>query len=229
MGKDSKAILCILTNNGVKGSSGYPTGFWLCELTLPLHEFINAEFAYCIASPLGGKSPMDPMSVDLKDPINELFMNSDDFKNQIENTIPLKDIHIKEYSAIFFPGGHGPLWDLPNNPLVHEMVKQLFESDGIISAVCHGPCALVNVQLSNKDYLVRGKKVVSFTNNEEIEMQNTEIVPFSVQTAMSNAHAKFMEMPNWSNNVIIDGNLITGQNPQSAASVGKAVVEAMLK
>ena len=173
MKTDIKPILCIVTNNNVKGSTGLPTGFWLSELTHPLHEFDQAKIPYIIASPLGGVAPMDPMSNDLKDPINQTYMNNEVFKQHIEHTKPLNTLNIKEYSAIFFPGGHGPLWDLPNNPIIHQMVKEMFESGGVIAAVCHGPCALVNVQLSNKDYLVKGKQVVCFTNNEELGMQNT--------------------------------------------------------
>lgn len=115
-----------------------------------------------------------------------------------------------------------------NNPFIHTITRELYESGGIVSAICHGPCALFNVQLTNTDYLIKGKKLVSFTNNEEAESKSTQIVPFLLQTALSNHQALFQEKTNWSDNVVVDGNLITGQNPQSALDLGEVLSQAIL-
>lgn len=224
-----KPILCVLTSNDVTGSNATLTGYWMSELLHPLNAFVNANIPYVLASPLGGEPPLDPRSVDLKDEVNARFMSDKAFLKQLSATHRLESMKPDDFSAIFFAGGHGPLWDLPNNPHVHELVKHIYEKEGIVAAVCHGPCALVNVQLSNHDYLVKGKRMTCFTNDEEKENGTCNVVPFSVQTALSNCHAQFELQPNWSNHVVVDGRLITGQNPQSAADVGNQIVKQLLE
>ena len=117
------------------------------------------------------------------------------------------------------------MWDLPNNADVHRLVREIYERGGVVSAVCHGPCALANVQLSNMDYMIKGKQLVSFTNQEEIESGSNDVVPFMLETELTNHKALFQGKGNWSDNVVVDGRLITGQNPQSAAHVGAEIVE----
>ena len=121
------------------------------------------------------------------------------------------------------------MWDFPNNPHVRRLVREIYERGAIVSAVCHGPCALIYVQLSNLDYLIKGKKVISFTNDEEVEVQSTEVVPFALETSLANHHAQFQATSNWANKVVVDGQLITGQNPYSAASLGKTLAEAVIE
>ena len=224
-----KPILCVVTSNNVKGSTGLPTGYWLSELIHPLNEFEKAAIDYEVVSIKGGEPPIDPASMDLKDEVNAKFWNNEKFRNQLRNTRKIDDVKSEDYSAIFFAGGHGPLWDFPNNPIIHNIVREIYERGCIVSAVCHGPCALVNVQLSNLDYLIKGKKVVSFTNNEEIEVQSTEIVPFALETSLTNHHASFQTTSNLADKVVIDGLLFTGQNPYSAASLGKSIADALLE
>ena len=224
-----KPILCVVTSNNVKGSTGLPTGYWLSELIHPLNEFEKAGIGYEVVSIKGGEPPIDPSSMDLKDEVNTKFWNDDKFREQLRNTRKIDEVKSEDYSAIFFAGGHGPLWDFPNNQTIQKLTKEFYENGNIVSAVCHGPCALVNVQLSNRDYLIKGKKVVSFTNDEEIEVQSTEIVPFALETSLTNHHALFQPTSNWANKVVIDGLLFTGQNPYSAASLGKAIAEALLE
>jgi len=224
-----KPILCVVTSDNVNGLSKIPTGYWLSELLHPVNQFLQANIPYKIVSIAGGKPPIDPASMDLKDTVNAKLFNDANIKKELDNTPAIESVKSEDYSGVFFAGGHGPMWDFPNNQSIHRIVREIYERHNVVAAVCHGPCALINVQLSNKEYLVRGKKLVSFTNNEEIENKTTAIVPFLLETELSNHKADFKAMPNWSDNVIIDGNLITGQNPQSAASLGKAVAEFVIK
>ncbi len=229
MGNQIKPIICVITSNGVKGSTGIQTGFWLSELTHPLDQFEEADLTYEIFSVMGGESPIDNQSMDLGDLINSRFISDNNFMQKIKNTKSINEANPDDYSAIFFAGGHGPMWDFPNCEAIHDIIRKMYESGKPVAAVCHGPSALFNVQLSNKDYLIKGKKLTSFTNNEEKENQTTTIVPFLLETELSNHQALFQESPNWSENVIVDGNLITGQNPASAAGVGKKIADLLLK
>ncbi len=161
---------------------------------------------------------------DLNDPINARYWKDMKFKDAMHNTMCLGDIDSSKYSAIFFAGGHGTMWDFPESPAVKKITREIYEAGGIVSAVCHGPAALVNVTLSDGSYLVAGKRVAAFTNDEEEEVQATRIVPFLLATALNAHGAKHQPAPNWTANVIVDGRLVTGQNPASASGVGDALV-----
>lgn len=223
-----KPILCVVTSNGKKGPEGGQTGFWFSELTHPLHEFSKAGLRHVIVSISGGNPPIDNGSLAQPDSVSLSYLNDPAFMEELRHTSCIDEVDSSDYSAVLFVGGHGPLWDFPNNQSIHRIAREIFERGGIVSAVCHGPCALMNVQLSNNDYLIRNKRLVSFTNKEEVEVKSTDIVPFSLETALTNCHASFLSSPNWTDNVVVDGNLITGQNPQSAASLGKAVSVVLL-
>ena len=224
-----KPILCVVTSNNVKGTTGIPTGFWLSELLHPIDQFEKAGLAYEVVSIKGGEPPIDKISLHADDAICNTFLNNEEFMAKLKNTRCIDEVKAADYSAIFFAGGHGPMWDFPNNATIHKLVRELYENGDLVSAVCHGPCALVNVQLSNLDYLIKDKNMTSFTNGEEVESQSTEIVPFALETSITNHHAKFYTTPNWSDNVIVDGNLITGQNPYSAASLGETVARMLIE
>ena len=218
-------ILCVVTSNNVKGATGIPTGFWLSELTHPMAKFEAAGFETVLASIKGGKPPIDPVSLDFDDAINKKFWDDKNFQRKLENSLKLGDVDAKDYVAIFFAGGHGVMWDFADSQAVQNVTRDIYENGGVVSAVCHGPSALVNVKLSNGEYLVAGKNVTGFTNSEEDEVQGTAIVPFLLETALKNHGANHHAAANWSNNVIVDGRLVTGQNPASAASVGDEVIK----
>ena len=220
-----KKILCVVTSNNVKGATGIPTGFWLSELTHPLEKFCAAGFEYDLASIKGGKSPIDGDSLDFSDKINKKFWDNADFQAKLANTIKIDDVNPKDFDAIFFAGGHGVMWDFADSAAIDKVTREIYERAGIVSAVCHGPAALVNVKLSDGKYLVDGKKLTSFTNNEEAEVQATDIVPFLLETELKAHGANHIAAANWSNHVEVDGRLVTGQNPASAAGVGAAVVK----
>lgn len=219
-----KKILCVVTSNDVKGSTGIPTGFWLGELTHPMKKFEDAGFETVIASIKGGKPPIDKDSLDFSDEVNKKFWDDASFQKKYEHSLKLDEVNPKDYAAIFFAGGHGVMWDFPDSPAVDKVTREIYENGGIVSAVCHGPAALVNVKLSDGKYLVDGKNVTGFTNGEEEEVQATKIVPFLLADKLNEHGAKHHAEKNWSNHVEVDGRLVTGQNPASAA-VGDEVVK----
>lgn len=223
MEKDIKPVLFVVTSNGVKGASGIPTGFWLSELTHPLARLEEADIKVEFASIKGGRPPVD--GLDLDDAINARYWNDADFSSAISNTQCLGDVDSSRYSAIFFAGGHGTMWDFPESAAVGKITREIYEAGGVVSAVCHGPAALVNVGLSDGSYLVAGKQVAAFTNDEEEEVQATDIVPFLLATTLTERGAIHNPAPNWSANVVVDGRLVTGQNPASAGGVGDALIK----
>ncbi|MBR7024446.1 MAG: type 1 glutamine amidotransferase domain-containing protein [Selenomonadaceae bacterium] len=220
-----KKILCVVTSNNVKGATGIPTGFWLGELTHPLEKFSAAGFDYVLASIKGGKPPIDKDSLDFNDPINKKFWDDENFQRKLENSLKLDDANANDFDAIFFAGGHGVMWDFADSAAIQKITREIYERGGIVSAVCHGPAALVNVKLSNGKYLVDGKNLTAFTDAEEAEVQATDIVPFLLETELKNHGANHIAAANWSNHVEVDGRLVTGQNPASAAGVGAEVVK----
>ena len=220
-----KKILCVVTSNNVKGATGIPTGFWLSELTHPLEKICAAGFEYSLASIKGGKPPIDGDSLDFNDPINKKFWDDADFQAKLANTINLDDANAADFDAIFFAGGHGVMWDFPDSAAIDKVTREIYERGGVVSAVCHGPAALVNVKLSDGKFLVDGKNLTAFTNAEEEAVQATDIVPFLLESKLIEHGAKHHAAANWSNHIEVDGRLVTGQNPTSAAGVGAAVVK----
>ena len=220
-----KKILCVVTSNNVKGATGIPTGFWLSELTHPLEKICAAGFDYDLASIKGGKPPIDGDSLDFSDPINKKFWDDADFQAKLTNTLCLDDVNSADFDAIFFAGGHGVMWDFPESAAINNVTRDIYERGGIISAVCHGPAALVNVKLSDGKFLVDGKNLTAFTNGEEEFVQATDIVPFLLETKLKEHGAIHHAAANWSNHVVTDGRLVTGQNPASAAGVGETIVK----
>lgn len=222
-----KPVLCVTTSAHVKGETGISTGFWMAELTHPLAKLKDAGIAVEFASIQGGQPPID--GFDLNDPANARFWADPDFRRAMRNTLRLVDVVPSRYSAIFFAGGHGTMWDFPLSEAVQRVTRDIYESGGIVSAVCHGPAALVNVRLSDGTYLVAGKRLTAFTNGEEAAVHATDIVPFLLASALVEHGASHQSAENWSENVIVDGRLITGQNPQSASGVGEALRDALLQ
>jgi putative intracellular protease/amidase len=221
-----KPVLFVVTSNHVKGDTGISTGFWLAELTHPLSKLEFAGISYELASVEGGQPPID--GFDLNDEINAHYWNDPHFRYAIHNTRRLADVDLLKYSAIFFAGGHGTMWDFPNDPDISRTTRQFYESGGIVAAVCHGPAALVNVTLSDGSYLVDGKRVAAFTNAEERDVFSTDIVPFLLESELIKHGAKHQAAANWAANVVTDGRLVTGQNPASAGGVGEAIRDLLI-
>jgi len=200
-------------------------GFWFPELTHPVEAFDEAGLAYDIASPKGGLAPFD--GFDLKDQATLNFWTNPEQRNKLGNTVKLSDVDPSKYTAILLLGGHGPMWDFVRNPELEGIVRTIYENNGIVSAVCHGPAGLIDVKLSNGQSLIKGRRLTGFTAEEEIARKYEKIVPFELESALKKAGAKFEEAPIFENRVVVDGRLVTGQNPASAKAVGDAVVKAV--
>lgn len=218
-----KPILCVVTSHPIRGDSGAPTGFAMVELTHPLEVFDEAGIPYEIASIRGGHPPID--FFDLSDPANAHYWQDKGFRDALAHSLVLGDLDPSRYSAVFFAGGHGTMWDFADSEAVQTVIRAIWEAGGIVSAVCHGPAALVNARLSDGSYLVAGKKLASFTDEEEAEVKSTKIVPYLLATTLKERGALHQPAPNWTEKVVTDGRLITGQNPASARGVGQAVVD----
>ncbi|BCP56110.1 dihydroxyacetone kinase [Kaistia sp. 32K] len=217
----AKPVLFVLTSHGTKGETGEPTGFYLGEVTHPLAVLKAAGIPVEFASIEGGEPPID--GLDLEDTTNARYWNSDAFRSAIRNTLRLSDVDTKRYAAIFFAGGHGAMWDFPLSTAVNDVTRAIYEAGGIVAAVCHGPAALVNVTLSNGTHLVAGKNLSAFTDDEERAVKLDKVVPFLLASTLSARGAHHHPAADWTQKVVVDGRLVTGQNPQSATGVGEAV------
>lgn len=222
-----KPVLFVVSSNAVKGETGIPTGFNLAEVTHPLEKLQAAGIRVEFASPKGGAAPLDGME-DMNDPVIAHFWADDDFRHAITHTLCIDDVDPSRYSAIFFAGGHGTMWDFPDNAGIQKAIREIDAAGGIVSAVCHGPAALVNVHRADGSLLVAGKHLAAFTDGEEEEVQSTHIVPFLLASTLNQRGAHHQAAANWADNVVVDGRLITGQNPQSAAHLGEALRDALL-
>ncbi|WP_043615287.1 type 1 glutamine amidotransferase domain-containing protein [Ensifer sp. ZNC0028] len=216
-----KPVLFVLTSHGTKGDSGQPTGFYLGEVTHPLSVLEAAGIAVEFASIKGGEPPID--GLDLEDDTNRRYWNDEAFRAAIRTTARLDGVDPDRYAAIFFAGGHGAMWDLPQSSAVDRVTRSVFEAGGAVAAVCHGPAALVNVRLSDGRYLVAGRNVSAFTDSEERAVGLDRTVPFLLASTLVERGATHHPSADWTSKVVVDGRLITGQNPQSATGVGEAL------
>ncbi|BCZ85603.1 dihydroxyacetone kinase (plasmid) [Paraburkholderia terrae] len=222
-----RPALIVLTSHGTKGDTNESTGFYLSELTHPLAVFDAAGIPVAISSIQGGEPPID--GLDLSDATNERYWNDDRFRAAIRNTRPLANVDPSRYSAIFFVGGHGAMWDFPMSADLQRITRDAFESGTtVVAAVCHGPAALVNVTLTDGTYLVANRKVSAFTDEEERAVQLDEVVPFLLGSTLVARGALYQPAPAWTRNIVADGHLVTGQNPQSATGVAQAVRDLVL-
>ena len=221
-----RPVLMVLTSHGTKGATGEATGFYLGELTHPLAELEAAGIGYELASIQGGEPPVD--GLDLGDAVNARYWNDGTFRAALRQTRRLGAVDASRYAAIFFAGGHGAMWDFPGNPDVARVTREIYEAGGVVGAVCHGPAALVDVTLGNGAYLVAGKNLSAFTDDEERAVKLDQVVPFLLASTLGQRGAHHHPAPAWSAKVVVDGRLVTGQNPQSAAGVGAAMRELLI-
>ena len=219
---EQKPVLVVLTSHAKLGDTGKPTGFFLGELTHPLEVFEKAGVPVELASIQGGEPPVD--GLDLKDEINARYWNDPEFRAKLAATKKLSDLDPADYSAVFFSGGHGTMWDFPDDAAVQKFARETYEAGSPVGAVCHGPAALVNVKLSDGSYLVAGKEVSAFTNSEEEKVGLTKVVPFLLATKLEERGAKHVGAPDFEKKVVASGKLVTGQNPASASGVAEKIV-----
>ena len=219
-----KKVLFVVSSHSQLGDTGKKTGYFLSEVTHPW-SVISQEYEIDVVSPQGGRPPVD--GFDLSDPINRKYWDDPEWQDKMSTTMKPSQVNPEEYSAIFYAGGHGAMWDFPNNTALAKIAQAIYENGGLVAAVCHGPAGLLPIRLSDGTFLVKGKKLVSFTNAEEEANGTAKIVPFLLQTALVEEGAIFQEQAPWSDNVVVDGRLLTGQNPMSALSLGKAILAAL--
>lgn len=220
-----KKILFVVTSHGELGNTGKKTGYWLSEVTHPWKVLKDAGFEIDFVSPKGGSCPVE--GVDEKDPINKEFAQDVAAQKKLNLTMKPSDVKAEEYKGIFYAGGHGVMWDYANNKDLAEIARKIYENGGVIAAVCHGPAGLVNIKLSNGQYLVKGKKINSFTNSEEKAVALDKVVPYALETALKDHGAKFECSDNFQSHVVVNDRVITGQNPMSASAVGYAMANAL--
>jgi putative intracellular protease/amidase len=223
--KMSPKILFVVTSHATKGSTEQPTGYYLAEVAHPWHVLKNAGYEIDFVSPQGGKPPVD--GYNLNDSVNKEFVENAAYQNKINNSMKPADVKASDYVAIFYAGGHGTMWDFADNIELANIASKVYENGGAVAAVCHGPAGLVNVKLSNGQYLVAGKKINGFTNEEEIAVKLENVVPFMLETKLIERGAIFEKAGLWQEKVVTDQRVITGQNPASAKKVGEALLKVL--
>jgi putative intracellular protease/amidase len=221
-------ILMVLTSHDQLGNTGRKTGFWLEEGAAPYFVFRDAGVQLTLASPKGGQPPIDPKS-DL--PENQTaamarFKKDEAAKKAFANTIKLADAKAEDFDTVFYPGGHGPMWDLAESAVSKALIESFYNSGKPIAFVCHAPGALRHVTYKGEP-LVKGKRVSGFTNGEEEEMQLTKVVPFLVEDELLRLGAIYEKVRNWQPFSVVDGRLVTGQNPASSTSAAQALLNVL--
>lgn len=214
-------ILIVLTSHADLGGVR-ETGFYVPETADAWEVFRRAGYQVDLVSPRGGEPPRD--GLDTGDPVQRAFLDDPRMSAELADTRRPEQIDAGQYAAIFYAGGHGVMWDFPDNTGLAGIARDIYEAGGVVSAVCHGPAGLVNITLSDGSYLVADKEVSAFTNDEETAAGCADIVPFLLQTALEQRGAKHTAAPNFERHVVVADRLVTGQNPASATGVAEQVV-----
>ncbi len=219
-------ILMILTSHDQLGNTGKKTGFWLEEFAAPYYVFKDAGAEIVLASPLGGQPPLDPKSDDADAQTDDTrrFKKDTAAIEALAHTTRLAEVSGDSFDAVFFPGGHGPLWDLAENGYAIKLIESMSAAGKTVSAVCHAPAVFRHTKSADGSPLVKGKKVTGFTNSEEEAVQLTNVVPFLVQDMLESNGGLYQKGADWQSFVVTDGKLITGQNPASSAAAARAVL-----
>lgn len=222
-----RKILFVLTGNNRLGDTGKRTGYHLAEVAHPWRVLRDAGWAIDFATPHGGPAPMDPGSDDRSDSDNAALLGDTDAAAALGATRALGHVDIDDYAAVYFPGGHGTMWDLPDDPNVTAIAAGMYSRGRPVAAVCHGPAALVNARSTQGDYLVSGRRIAAFTDEEEAAVGLDGTVPFLLASTLVERGGDHQYAAPFEANVAVDGHLITGQNPASARGVGEALRDAL--
>lgn len=220
-------LLMVLTSHDKLGDTGHKTGFWLEEFVAPYYVFHDAGITVELASPLGGQPPLDPVSdePDAQTRDTERFRSDLVAQQALAHTQRLETIDASEFDAVFYPGGHGPLWDLAENADSIQLIETLFASGKPVGAVCHAPGVLRHTKKPDGTPIVAGKRVTGFTNSEEAAVGLTNVVPFLVEDELKKLGGQFEHTDNWGVYVLTDGHLVTGQNPASSAAAAEELLK----
>ncbi|MEC9484160.1 MAG: type 1 glutamine amidotransferase domain-containing protein [Halomonas sp.] len=222
-------ILMVLTSHDQLGDTGNKTGFWLEEFASPYYVFKDAGVDITLASPKGGQPPIDPKSHDPGDETESIVRFNQDRQAQeaLAHTLKLSEVKAGDHDAVFYPGGHGPLWDLAEDTDSIKLIETMYEAGKPVAAVCHGPGVFRHTRRSDQQPLVKGKRVTGFTNTEEEGVQLTNVVPFLVEDMLQENGGEYIKGEDWGSHVVVDGHLVTGQNPGSSDETAKALLEVL--
>ncbi|NET48502.1 MAG: type 1 glutamine amidotransferase domain-containing protein [Merismopedia sp. SIO2A8] len=220
-------ILMVLTSHDQLGDTGQKTGFWLEEFAAPYFVFKDAGAIITLASPKGGQPPLDPKSdaPEFQTDATRRFQSDTDAQLALANTLQLSEVVATEYDAIFYPGGHGPLWDLSEDVHSIALIEAMFAAGKVVGAVCHAPAVLRHTKRLDGLPLVTNKQVTGFSNAEEEAVGLTDVVPFLVEDMLNEKGGSYSKADNWMSHAVVDGTLITGQNPASSDAVAQAVLD----
>ena len=219
-------VLMVLTSHDQLGNTGLKTGFWLEEFAAPYYVFKDAGAEVVLASPAGGQPPLDPKSElpDFQTEMTHRFNADPAAQHALATTVRLDTVSQQDFDTVFYPGGHGPLWDLAESPLSIALIESFQRAGKPIGFVCHAPGALRHVKAADGSPLIKGRRVTGFTNGEEAAVELTDVVPFLIEDEFQRLGGLYEKGPDWAPFVIEDGTLITGQNPASSEAVAKALV-----
>ncbi|WP_435929588.1 type 1 glutamine amidotransferase domain-containing protein [Dryocola sp. BD613] len=220
-------ILMVLTSHSQLGNTGKTTGFWLEEFAAPYYVFHDAGLEVTLASPKGGQPPLDPKSdePDAQTDATRRFRSDAEAQKRLASTHRLDSVNAEDFDAVFYPGGHGPLWDLAQDPHSIKLIEQFWATGKPVGAVCHAPGALRQVKTPEGTALVKGKRVTGFTNSEEEGVGLTTIVPFLVEDELKKAGGLFERTDDWGEYAVTDGHLVTGQNPASSTIAAEELLK----
>ncbi len=226
----TKNILMVLTSHAELGNSGEKTGFWVEEFAAPYYAFIDAGATVTLASPMGGQPPIDPKSEleDFLTPSTKRFDADETAQSLMANTAKLADIKASDYDAVFYPGGHGPLWDLTDNHESITLIESFLATNKPVAAVCHATAAFLNIKDSTGEFVVKGKAVTGFTNSEEDAVQLTNIVPFLLEDELIKRGGDYQKVADWNAFAVQDGLLISGQNPASSELAAEKLLASLV-
>ena len=211
------------------GNTGQKTGYWLEELASPYYEFVDNGYDVTIASPKGGRPPVDPKSLQPENQteFTKRLQTDQVVEEKLENTLVLSEVSPNDYDTLFLPGGHGPMWDLSQDQDLKNLVEGFYNSKKIISAVCHGPAGLIQATDKSGNSILKNRKLTGFTNAEEESVKLDKTVPFSLENKLKELGGKFEKTENFKPFIVRDGQIITGQNPASSFLAARKVVEAL--
>jgi len=219
-------ILMVVTSNDKLGNTGHKTGFWLEEFVAPYYAFLDAGARITVASPKGGQPPLDPKSdtPEGQTDTTERFKKDPAAQKVLASTVKLAEVQASDFDAIFYPGGHGPLWDLVEDQTSIALIEAFYAAGKPVAAVCHAPAVFAHVKI-NGESIVKGKRVSGFTNSEEEAVGLTDVVPFLVEDKLKELGGKYEKVADWGVLAIADGLLVTGQNPASSSAAAKELLK----
>ncbi len=222
-------VLIVLTSHDQLGDTSKKTGFWLEEFASPYYHLKDAGAQVTLTSPCGGQPPLDPKSnePDFQTDDTRRFDDDQAAQNELANTAKLAEMKVEDFDAVFYPGGHGPLWDLYNDNDSIALIEGFIAAGKPVATVCHAPAVLLKAKDKNGDPLVKGKEVTGFSNSEEAAVELTNIVPFLLEDQLVAMGGVYKKVDDWNSLAVVDGLIITGQNPGSSAAVAEALVKAI--